>query len=88
MAPRVLERRGRDPERRVGAGAAQHGLEPGRPVRGARRLVTVRRVRDPAGGQPPDVANGRIEVDAVGHLRQVLALHRERRHPVADRRLE
>ena len=54
---------------------------------GHHELVAVRRVGDPAGREAPRVAHRRVEVDAVGRLGQVLALHREHPEPVAQRRV-
>ena len=71
----------------LGAGVAQDGLVGGGHVVGQHQLVAVRAVGDPTGGQAPGVADGRVEVDAVGGLGQVLALHGEHPQPVAQRRV-
>ena len=56
-------------------------------VLGRRQLVAARLVGDPRHREAPRVADGRAEVDRVGGVRQVLPLHDERPHLLAEVRV-
>ena len=51
------------------------------------QLVAVRGVGHPPGREAPGVTHRRVEVDAVGGLGQVLALHGEHPQPLPERRV-